>query len=150
MAKKNLTVSEIKKQDKKTYGEQIEVEINGYSLKIDKVFRKTKINSLIAEVVEKFEYARQNEFKLVDIFVPYSLLLILKYFTSLSIPDKLEDQLKVMEILIDNNYLEPITEALPQDEINAVFEAMGKIGENINSYLDNMFAAKIENEDILK
>lgn len=150
-SKKNLTVVDIKKKDKQTFGELIEIEIDdGYTLKIDKVFRKTKIGRLVAELVEKCDFARTNNYELTSLLESYVLLLTIKYFTSLTIPDDLDEQLKVMECLINNDYLTPIINAFPQEELNKIYQTIGDTADRMIEFLDNMDSAEIENEDVLR
>lgn len=142
-SKKKLNMAAVKKQDKK-FSERYEVDINGYVLEIDKTFRKTKITALINELIEKFEETRIRDTSILEIFAPYVILLMMKNFTSLDIPQKLEDQLKTMDFLIDNEFFVPIYENMPKEEINKVYAELNVVTDRINENLADLMAATDE------
>lgn len=151
-SKKKLSMAAVKKQDKKI-SERYEVEINGYVLEIDKTFRKTKISGLINELIEKFEETRIRNTNILEIFAPYVILLMIKHFTSLDVPQKLEDQLKTLDFLIDNEFFVPIYENMPIEEINKVYAELNVATDRINENLADLMAAtdelSLENRELL-
>lgn len=152
MSKKSLNLTNLKKHDKQL-NEQFEIEVNGYTLKIDSVFRNTKVKQLVAELMDKYHYTQINDDTLSGIFLPYSTLLVIKYFTSLEIPDELERQLEVLEMLIDGGFLNPIVEALPTAEIEKVTEQIQDVVNLIHMRMDKFEEAvedvEIQNEELL-
>jgi len=146
---KNLTITELRKQDKK-FNEKIDVEVNGYSLKIDKYFRKTKINKLIAELQEKFEDAQLNDYRLQELIFPYVLLLVIKHFTSLHIPEELDEQLKVLDLLIDHDLFTDIINSIPRDQMELVYDEIAKVTEGLKQFTEEFEKMVLENPDILR
>ncbi|MDH6674435.1 hypothetical protein M2277_005127 [Paenibacillus sp. LBL] len=151
-SKKKLSMAAIKKQDKQ-FDERYEVEINGYVLEIDQTFRPTKIQGLISELAQKFEETKVQDTNILDIFTPYMILLMIKNFTSLDIPDKLDDQLKTLDFLVDNDFLVPIYESLPIAEVNKVYAEMeaatDRINDNINELKQSVNGLTLENREML-
>ena len=152
MAKKPLNLASIRKEDKH-FDEQFEIEVQGYTLKIDKHFRKSKINLLIAELVEKFDYGRAHNTPIESIFLPFSTLLIIRHFTSLQVPEDLEGQVEVLKLLTDNDFLEPILENLPKDQMNIVMEEVAKVtqlmNERIDEFANDLKTVELENKQLL-
>lgn len=124
---KKLTINTLKSQDSKRYTRR-ELTINGYKVEVDEKFRPTTIQRLLIEFFEKYQYMKENNLQMN--IVEYLPVLLLKYFTSLDIPDDLETQLKIYELLIDNDYFEPIFNAFPKEEINKIYDIAKKIREN--------------------
>lgn len=124
---KKLTVNSLKSQDARRYTKK-ELIINDYKVLIDEKFRPTTIQRLLIEFFEKYQYMKENNLQMN--IVEYLPVLLLKYFTSLDIPDDLETQLKIYELLIDNDYFEPIYNAFPKEEINKIYEIAKKMREN--------------------
>jgi hypothetical protein len=124
---KKLTVNTLKSQDSKQYTKR-ELTINGYKVEIDEKFRPTTIQRLLVEFFEKYQYIQENNIQIN--IVEYFPILLIKYFTSIDIPDDLETQLKIYELLIDNDYFEPIFNAFPKEEVTKIYEIAKNIREN--------------------
>lgn len=133
MAKlKNLTVSALKKEDSKRYNKQKRIIANSYNINLDMVFRPTKLQALLRELADKMAYVNANkeiDYELVD-WTSYGLFLMLKYFSSLDIPDAFEEQITVMEYLIDNNFMEPIMKGFEESEIKKFNDMLATIYDN--------------------
>lgn len=117
---KKLTLSEIKKIDAKSFSGKKDVIIKGYSLTIDEVFRPTKIQELISEFIDKQLYIVENEIQF-DQWLEYTLLLMIKHFTSLQIPDSFAEQIATWQLLIDNDLFADIVNNINQEEIKKMF-----------------------------
>jgi hypothetical protein len=129
---KKLTIGAIKKVDVQ-FNEKKEIDIQGYSVIVDLKFRPTKIQSLIDELVDKITYCQENniEFDASAIF-QYTMLLLVKYFSDVKIPDDFSEQLQILDIMIDNEFLMPIIDAFSKDEVNNVLEKIRERAININ------------------
>lgn len=148
---KNLTITALKREDSKRYNQKKELVVNGYKVQLDKVFRQTKVQELLREFVEKVNYVTDHEtidYELVD-WVSYSFLLIIKYFTSIAVPNKFEEQIVVMGYLIDNDFLKPILEGFDLDEIEKLNMMFATVAENMEFYQDQIEAdfANLTTED---
>lgn len=142
---KKLTLSAIEKENKK-YKEQFKVEVNGYELMVDKYFSPKKMNNLIEQLRKTAEYINKNEEideEKFD-FISYSLLLMIKYFTNLEIPDELSQELFVLEQLIEGEFFIGIINELPEQEVK-------KLEEKIKVYTDGLqkFIADIKDNEVM-
>lgn len=135
---KKLTVNSLKSQDARQYTKK-ELIINDYKVLIDEKFRPTTIQRLLFEFMEKYQYMQENNMQMN--VIEYLPILLIKYFTSLDIPDDLETQLKIYELLVDNDYFEPIYNAFPKEEISKIYEIAKKMRENsdelVKQFKDN-------------
>lgn len=153
MAKsKKLTVGAIKKENAR-FDERTLIFVNGYSLEIDQVFRPTKISMLISEIIDKVENSRIKNYDLMPIFTPYIALLMIKHFTSLEIPDSFDEQLTVMNILVDGEFLTPIYEKLPKDQVEKVYQeinnATDRLTENLDTLMERVDELPLANRELL-
>lgn len=132
-ASKVLNVSNINKQAK-VLTEQVESTIfssttdSSFTIKVDKKLNKTKIMAMVSEIMAQLQYARTHKIQVEEVFLPYSILMMIKYFTSLGkdIPGTLNAQLEIMRKLIDLDLLQPILELFPEDETQEVFNAVSE------------------------
>lgn len=136
---KQLTLSEIKKQDKQFENKKriLLGESGEYYVDINIKFRPTLIQQMIAELTDKMlQIKEQNiEFKYMDI---YSLLLLIKYFTSFKVPDELSEQIKVLELLIDGGYFGAIVNEFDEEELKKVADTIKKAGEFLPKYFEQI------------
>ena len=134
-----LSLTNINKKAK-TLDTQSEVKVYSstidefFTLKVDDTFKKTKVMKLVSELMSQLQYASRKEIDLQEVFLPYSILLMIKYFTSLAkeIPNDLESQITVMNNMINLNLLQPILECLPEDEAEVVFNTINTTIEEID------------------
>lgn len=149
---RNLNVTELKKADKKL-DKRKKVIIgegkNKYTLYIDNTFRQTKIQGLIVEFIEKFEYLKNenlvNEFD----FNLYGYFLMIRHFTSFSVPKEFEKQIEIMKILIDLELLMPIIESFEQEEIKKLTEQIINATNNVDAFIEETNKQALENKDEL-
>lgn len=134
---KKLTLNVLKKQDEQLY-KQKEINVNGYKVMIDTKFRKTKLQKLINELVQVSDYIKENKYQ-IDILT-YLYILLIKYFTDIPVPNELEKQITMTNLLIDNGYFEAIVNEFDQNEIN-------KFIEMLNMYKNNLFKI-LESQDL--
>jgi len=126
MNKKKLTYNEIKKIDKESYTYK-KIEVNGYEILIDEKLRPTKIYKMVLELLEKMDYVKENNINLN--LNDYTILLFIKYFTDIPVPDELEKQIIVYEYLIDNGFLEKIMINFPKDELKKIVDLANNFKE---------------------
>lgn len=150
--KKNLTLAAVKKDDKR-FEERYQVTVNGYTLEIDRTFRPTKISAMLGEVIEKYDETKAHKQNILEIFTPYVILQMIKHFTSLEIPNGLDEQLKILDMLIDGDYLLKIYENMPKDQIDLVYTEIEKIVNRMNDNMADLSekykGIQITNKDIL-
>ncbi len=131
---KKLTSSKILSLHSKTFTQKkiyINVENEQYEVLIDTKFKISKIQELLAEVVEK----TQQLLKLKDIFnIPYYInFLIIKYFTNVEIT-KVQDfseQLRVYKAMLDLGIFDQIMEAFDEKEVEKIGIYLKKMNENL-------------------
>lgn len=142
---KNLTMTDINKLGKK-YNEQYEVTLQEqYKIKIDRYFKKTKIQDMIIELQEIMQELRKENVDInaiKDIIVIYQMLII-KHFTSLPLPKNIsiKKMLAVYDKLIDTGLFEEILNNFPHDQIEFLNEELRKykkIGEQMGELFVGM------------
>jgi hypothetical protein len=115
---KNLTLASLR-QKNKMYEDTFEVTIDGYSMKINKLWSPIKINELIMEFVTNLEQQLKTG-EGTQISTAYLYLLFIRHFTSLNIPKDVSKQLEWLDELINTGYYSLIVEKLPLDQIEIV------------------------------
>lgn len=132
---KKLNLGTLKSEDNKFYTEK-KITVNGHDILIQEHFRPTTIQRMFMELVEKVEYMKENGIKLS--FLPsYIYILLIKYFTNIEVPEEFEKQVQMLDLLIDNNYLEPVINAIPQEEIDKINTFIMKSKEQFAQIKDN-------------
>lgn len=116
-----------------------------FTLKVDEKFKKTKVMKLVSELMSQLQYASNHEIDLQEVFLPYSILLMVKYFTSFGkeIPNDLPSQIIMMNNMINMDLLQPILESFPEDEANEVFDTINTTIEGIDEKYREV-AARVE------
>lgn len=147
---KNLTVEHLEDLESLNNVEH-EVLINNISIKIIKFFKKTEIQKLIKEVIKNMHENKMSADQIEEFIIPYINVLMIKYFTSLKMNDNMDDQLRVMEILINNDLFQPILSEFPEDEILKIYDEfketlvkINKLTDEVNNDIDNL---TIENKE---
>lgn len=135
--RKNLTIEQIMEADKQ-FNEKEIVQVFGSDLEVDIKFRKTKISSAIAEIIENFEKSRIRGINIGALFATYVGLIIIKHFTSLEVPADFDAQLELLEVLVDNDYLEEIMNKLPASEVKKFFETVQEATERMNENMKEL------------
>ena len=120
---KSLSLATLKKTDAQKFGSKKQIIIDGYSLVVDEAFRPTKVQELVSEYLDKVLYVTQNEIEFSKWF-DYILLLMVRHFTSLEIPSDFESQVSAWKLLIDTDYFVQILDALNQEEMQKVWNAI--------------------------
>lgn len=146
---KTLTIANINKEGK-MLDEQVTVKVvstisgEEYILKIDKHFKQSKILQLVTEIMAQIQTAKAKKININAIFVPYSLMMVLKHFSSLGkeVPTELNQQIALLNRLIDLGMIEPIFAVLPQEEMNKVFtqitKTIGEMDADISNTLEKL------------
>jgi hypothetical protein len=145
---KNLTLAELKKQNKKlNETEEHKLEVNGqeYKIKVDKHFRQTKQHNVLDSLVEFFNEAGSRP-EILDLATSYSTLLIIREFTNLDIPEDIDDALDTMSVLIDLGLFGKIISVLPEDEVTKIYELLKLSIDRMN---ENITEAEKESDEIL-
>jgi hypothetical protein len=140
MAKKqaqNLNLSNLKKEVKKLSSQTehtIQIGESDYKLKIDDKFLKTKQHDLLDDLV-KFLNEANDKTALLDVSTPYTTLLFIKHFTSVEVPDEVDEAVDMLRVLIDLDLLGVILNLMPEQEVVDVYELLA---ETVNRMKDNM------------
>lgn len=156
---KNLNLAELKKQSKKlneTKPFKVTIGDTEYKLTHDVAFRKTKQQALLEDMLKFFNEIGDSNMELLELTSPYTALLIIKHFTSLEVPDAIDEAIELLKVLIDLEVLSTIVNELPEDEIVKVYELLTQTVENIKASVEDaeseleVIAGDIENNDVLK
>lgn len=154
--KKKLTVTAVKKHNKK-FRDQMEIIVGDeYYLMVDKEFRPTKIAAVSHDLMQIAAEYRNLSDELV--FTGLIYILILKHFSSLEVPEDPEKLLTLQEELIDSGFLQEILEKLPEEEVNKVMtkvrDMIVQISERAKLFketADDMIEnGDFENEEVVK
>lgn len=168
---KNLTITELKKQNKvldaqtehtivvkiqkgldEETGEPL-FDLVPYKIKIDNVFRKTKQHKLLEDLM-LFINESNKRLEILDVATPYITLLLIKHFTNLDIPDDIDEAIEVMNILIDLDIFSEIVNLMPENEVIKMYETLNASIERMNLSIEEMLKEsekvleKIENKEI--
>lgn len=168
---KNLTITELKKQNKvldaqteytivvkiqkgldEETGEPL-FDLVPYKIKIDNVFRKTKQHKLLEDLM-LFINESNKRLEILDVATPYITLLLIKHFTNLDIPDDIDEAIEVMNILIDLDIFSEIVNLMPENEVIKMYETLTASVERMNLNIEEMLKEsekvleKIENKEI--
>jgi hypothetical protein len=125
----------------KTKKEQIPVNIEGKeqlaTLELDVIFKPSKIRSCIEEYVEKMDaVTKMNRRHLHEVMEAYLIFMIIKHFTSFPIPNKYEDQVKVLQMMIETGLLYRIYAKFDQNELAKIHEEVSFVAEKLDESTD--------------
>lgn len=130
-----LNLKTINKAEKHTFTQKtITIPIDGkeYEVKIDTVFRQTKIQEMITKFLTSKNF---QDFNVLDdaIKLSYYMFMILKNMTDLEIPEDitLAQEINLINSLIDLGIWEAIFAEISEDEINKVNKYLKKFNENL-------------------
>lgn len=168
---KNLTITELKKQNKvldaqtehtivvkiqkgldEETGEPL-FDLVPYKIKIDNVFRKTKQHKLLEDLI-LFLNESNNRLELLDVATPYITLLLIKHFTNLDIPDDIDEAIEIMNVLLDLDIFAEIVNLMPENEVIKMYETLNASIERMNLNIEEMLKEsekvleKVENKEI--
>lgn len=134
---KKLSSAELLKQNKALDEKRDFTVVIGdteYKLQHDVIFRKSKQNKLLDDVIKFFSAGAENV-EMLDMATPYTALLVIKHFTTLEVSDEISEALTLLEVLVDLEVLDKIMEELPEEETTKVFELLTK---TVNSMADSL------------
>ncbi len=134
---KNLTVEYLEELEKSNTVEH-EVLINNVSVKITKFFKKTEIGKLIKEVIKNMHDNKMSAKQIEEFTFPYIDVLTVKYFTSLNMPDDMNEQLRIVEFLINNDLYEGILSEFPKEEVSKIYDELRNVLIQINELTDKV------------
>jgi hypothetical protein len=140
MAKKqnqNLNLANLKKEVKKLTSqteETIVINDTEYKVKIDDKFLKTKQHNLLDDLVAFLNEANDKS-ELLDVSTPYTTLLFIKHFTSIEVPDEVDEAIDMLRAMIDLDLLGQILNLMPEQEVIQVYELLAT---TVNRMKENM------------
>lgn len=139
---KKMTISSLKREDSRKYTKKL-IRVGDYEVTVDEQLRPTKIQTMIAELIEKDEYASENGY----LFNPseYALILFVKYFSDISVPSEYEKQIAMLSLLVDLEYLEPIINSFDKEEMDKLNKMIKQYHSNLNLLMNEL--VKMAEED---
>lgn len=155
--KTSLSASELHKKvaklaDRKEFS--VFIGEDEFVLEHDVFFRKTKIQKVLEDMLEFFNSIGEANKHLLELASPYTALLIIKHFTSLDVPNDIDEALILLEVLIDLESLGVIVNELPEAEVLKVYEVLALTIENAKENLDEAdrqaleLVGQVENEQV--
>lgn len=149
MANKKMNLGTLKTLENKRFTTK-KIIVDSYELDVDEHFRNTKIVSLLQEFMKQTNYAKENDME-IDALT-YTTILILKYFSSLEVSNKYEEQIRMLSILTDleyqgETYLNIILSAFDENEINKLNTKMKEYAENLTKLVEEINKEKAEESE---
>lgn len=154
---KNLSLSQIKKQDAQKYKnkKQIMFDDGNTKVDVDLVFRPSKRNEVIANLLKLIQGKTEKEESVTgDTITAVMLCLIIKHFSSIDVKgaDDFDDYLEMFQLLTDNNYLSPILQGFDPQELQSCIDEVNKQIANwtieLNKILEELqSSAKVDDQD---
>lgn len=151
---KELNIANINKKMKEL-DTKIEAKIHSsvindyFELKVDRYFKKTKLHQMITHIISQVRYANLHGIEIEVLFIPYSVLMMMKYFTSFGekgFPKTLEEELALLGKLMDLEILDQISDVFPQDQVDLIFGTIQDTVGNIESQVEDIVKRMIEME----
>lgn len=145
---KKMNLNNLKSQTNKEFTQR-SVIIDQYEFLIDDKFKPSKIQLLIAEFQDKFNYAEENQLLFNPILMQY--LLLIKHFTNINVPNEYEKQIDMLNTLIDLEYLETILNEFNEEEVNKISNMIKRGINNTTAMLgelNNQVSELNKNADI--
>lgn len=141
---KKINLSNLQKQAKQVFTQK-EIMVGEYSVKIDVQFKPSKIQLLAKELLEKSDYIKDNN---VDLDIAsFALILLVKYFSDVEVPDEFDQELELYKLLIDNEYLSPIIGAFDETEIAKITEFTKQAKLNLDKLIVDARAEAIKDQE---
>lgn len=153
---KKLTIAEVKKQNKVLDEfDNYQIDVNGvtYNIKVDVVFRKSKQIKLLDDLIEFINEGNDRPY-LLDSTTPYTSLLLIKYFTDISIPKDIDEAMDYLEILIDLELINEVINLMPEAELEKIYELLHTTVERMTETIaeteeeSKRLANEVENQEL--
>lgn len=171
---KNLTATEILKLNKNRV-QQIpvsisvevdngmdDVEVTDYRFTYDSVFSMEKQYKVLDDMIAFYESIGMKD-DVVHFATPYATLLIIKHYTSIHVPDKVDKALDVMHAMIELDILNKVLNALPEKQVVKVYKTLEmslrranetlveseKESRRIQQQLDNEAVKKLASSNVM-
>ena len=131
--------------DKRFKAKRIEIECEGetFPVKVDLVFKDSKIRELVSKTAEDMEQAEAKG--LADEILVISNMNIIRTFTDVDFTEDLSKNLQMFEVMTDLGITEKILNAFDENEFEKITEYMNQIQENLPKVLE---ALKENNENL--
>ncbi|WP_010498385.1 hypothetical protein [Paenibacillus elgii] len=125
---KNLSMSLVKKQDAAKYKDKKRVNFDDVKVDVDVVFRPSKRNLVVAEMLDVLHNALVEKRKMDGgIGLIISNALIVKHFTSIETDaEDYEGLINMLTLLTDGEYLEKIMTAFEKEQLEIMYEELNK------------------------
>jgi hypothetical protein len=142
-----LTVEAIEEMDKKEYDEWFDVKLSsGHVISLKKKFRPTEIQKMGDELIVGMNRFAEHDISITALAVPYIMLLTIKYFSDLDVPDDFERQVAVMNMLLDSNLLGEIFNSFDKEQRDLLDKHLVSFTEGVRAVATGLGAetAKVE------
>jgi len=118
--------------------------VDNYEVMVDEVFRESKISEMVKECLEKVNYTKELGIEMNT--TDYAIILLIKYFTDISVSDKFEEQIETLKILLDLGYLNTIVEAFDEKEIDKAVKKIYEYTDKLTKLVEDMQKEKEDEE----
>ncbi|PEV64248.1 hypothetical protein [Bacillus thuringiensis] len=150
---KALNITNIKK-DVKHLDEMIDVTVGEYSLKVNKHFKASAISEAVFEFLSDRDKAFKAGKSIDEVLATYMLVIIIKKFTSLNVPDDIDGKIDTLKVLLDLELVGEIMDNLPQGELEKFYQTLDKTLDEMKKNLDaldnELDEMDIKNEEVRK
>lgn len=111
---KKMNLSVLKQLETKAFTTKT-LKLDKYEIEVDEVFRESKILDLFKEFVKNIHTVREMGQDFLEIYV---VVLVIKHFTTIDFPEKVELQIQTVNILADLGYLQTVIGAFAEGEFD--------------------------------
>jgi len=129
---------------------EIPVEVKGNveyaTLTVDRYFSTSKIYNCVRELLNRADAVNKMKKKgnLENILEIYFMFMSIKYFTSFPAPEKLDEQLKVINMMLETGLLFRIFAELDTEEVKKLLIEVNRVTQVLEENLDEIIAMKDE------
>ncbi|MCY9545322.1 hypothetical protein M5X02_32355, partial [Paenibacillus alvei] len=118
---------------------EVDGKIESFIVEIYKHFSPVQIKMCVQELVEKLDHVRaHNKGEVNSIIVPYMIFLIIKHFTTLTLPNSFPQQLKAIEHMTNTGTMFQIFMNMDEEQITLIQEEVSFVVDNFNNNVDQV------------
>lgn len=129
---------------------EIPVEIKGNieyaKLTVDRYFSTAKTYNCVRELLNRADAVNKMKMagNMEDILEIYFMFMSIKYFTSFPAPEKLDEQLKVINMMLETGLLFRIFAELDTQEVKKLLIEVNRVTQILEENIDEIIAMKDE------
>ncbi|MDO6628706.1 hypothetical protein [Bacillus thuringiensis] len=138
------------KADTKKLDEMKEEIIGDYKIQVSTHIRNTKIEEALREYLNDRDAAFKSGEPIEDVMAVYMFIILIKHFTSLNVPEGVDEKIDTISALIDLGLFWDVVEVLPDECITKFLAAIDIASKSITKNLEEIATVvdELENKEI--